>query len=160
MRIAKVQISLCIRTVWSGPLLSAINTIGYKRMYKWRTKTRMSPCACAGWYEYFAYFAQTRRHCFAWRGLLWNTVGSPYLEDQGTLWNTSRYPYTRYIRFAQLRKKINRTTKFHKWICYLNPEVRDMKILRKRREISPLFYNILSLLLDYHVKTGQIFTSR
>ena len=41
MGTAKAQISLRIRAVWSGPLLSANRTIGYYRMYDWRTKARM-----------------------------------------------------------------------------------------------------------------------
>ena len=44
----------------------------------------------------------------------------------------------RHIRFAELRKKINLATSFHKYICNLTPEVRDiLKILWKRREIAP-----------------------
>ena len=56
----------------------------------------------------------------------------------------------RHIRFAELRKTINRTTTFNKWICNLTPEVnRYIKnIVEKRRNcslgaISPLFNNIL-----------------
>ena len=56
----------------------------------------------------------------------------------------------RHIRFAELRKKINRTTTLHKWICNLTFEVRDIlkKIVEKRRNcslgaISPLFHDIL-----------------
>ena len=33
----------------------------------------------------------------------------------------------RHIRFAELRKKINRTTTFQKWIGNLTPEVRDIR---------------------------------
>ena len=44
----------------------------------------------------------------------------------------------RHIRFAELRKKLNRTTTFHKWICNLIPEIRDLlKILWKRGDIAP-----------------------
>ena len=46
-------------------------------------------------------------------------------------------------------------------MCNLNPEVRynSENIVEKRRNcslgaISPLFHNILLLLLDFHVKTG------
>ena len=35
MATAKVQISLCILTVWSGPSLSGNKIIGYYRMYVW-----------------------------------------------------------------------------------------------------------------------------
>ena len=55
----------------------------------------------------------------------------------------------RHISVAEVRKKINRTTTFNKWICNLTPEVRDiLNIVEKRRNcswgaISPLFHNIL-----------------
>ena len=66
----------------------------------------------------------------------------------------------RHIRFAELRKLINRTTTFNKWICNLTPEVNRYteKIVEKRRNcsenivekrrncslerITPPFYNI------------------
>ena len=62
------------------------------------------------------------------------TVNSRYLEVQGTLWNFEileiSVPW--HIRFAELRKKVNRTTTFHKWICNLTPEVTDiLKLLWK-----------------------------
>ena len=40
MRTAKAQISLCIRTVWSGPSLTANKMIGYYRTYERRAKAR------------------------------------------------------------------------------------------------------------------------
>ena len=44
----------------------------------------------------------------------------------------------RHIRFAELRKKIIRTTTFNKYICNWTLEVRDiLKILWKRGEIAP-----------------------
>ena len=47
-------------------------------------------------------------------------------------------------QICRIKEKINRTTTFHKRICSLTPEVRDiLKILWKRGEISPLFDNIL-----------------
>ena len=61
----------------------------------------------------------------------------------------------RHTRFAELRKKIVRTTTFNKYICNWTLEVEDvLKILWKRGEIgaiSPLFHNIFYLLLDFHV---------
>ena len=67
----------------------------------------------------------------------------------------------RHISFAELRKIINRTTTFNKWICNLTPEVGDiLKILWKRGEIAPqeqflLFSTIFYyLFFDHHVKTG------
>ena len=46
----------------------------------------------------------------------------------------------RHIRFSELRKKINRTTTFNKFICNWTLEVRDIsKILWKRGEIAPSF---------------------
>ena len=60
-----------------------------------------------------------------------------------------------------MRRPINRTTLFNKWICNLTPEVRDiLKILWKRGEIAPkeqflLFSTIFCyLILDFNVKTG------
>ena len=56
----------------------------------------------------------------------------------------------RHIRFAELRKTINRTFTFNKWICNLTPEVKKYieNIVEKTRNcsvgaISPLFHNIL-----------------
>ena len=68
----------------------------------------------------------------------------------------------RHIRFAELRKKINRTTTFHKWINNLMPEFRDiLKILWKRGEIAPLFHNILLPIVRISCQNrDQIFTSR
>ena len=40
MRTPNAQISLRIRAVWSGHLVSANRTIGYYRMYEWRVKHR------------------------------------------------------------------------------------------------------------------------
>ena len=69
-----------------------------------------------------------------------------------------------HIRFAE-EEKINRTTTFHKCISNLTPEVGDvLKILWKKGEIAPqehfflLFHNILSPVLDFHVKTGTRFS--
>ena len=67
MRIAKSQISLPIRAVWSAPLLSANRIIGYYRMLQWTTIARMRPCACAEWCE-STHFAHAQRHFFLWHG--------------------------------------------------------------------------------------------
>ena len=64
MRTAKAQISLRIRAVWSGPLLSANRLIVYYKMYEWRAKAWIILCACTGWSE-SAHFAHVRRHFFA-----------------------------------------------------------------------------------------------
>ena len=69
---------------------------------------------------------------------------------------------------CSIEEKINRTTTFHKWICYLIPEVGDtMKILRMRGQIAPqeqlLLFSIIFwyLLLDFHVlTTTRFFTSK
>ena len=65
------------------------------------------------------------------------------------------------IRVAEVRKAINRTTTFNKWIGNLTPEDKDiLKILWKRGEIAPqeqflLFSTIFCyLFLDFHIKTG------
>ena len=67
----------------------------------------------------------------------------------------------------QNQGKINLTATFHKWICNLTPEVRDiLKILWKREEIAPkkqflLFSTIFYyLLLHFHFKTGTRFSLR
>ena len=42
----------------------------------------------------------------------------------------------RHVRFAEFRKKMNRTATFNKCICNLTPEITDiLKILWKRGEI-------------------------
>ena len=65
MRTSKAQISLRIRAVWSKFSLSANRIIRYHRMYQWRAKARMGPCACAGWCE-SANVVHAQRHVFAW----------------------------------------------------------------------------------------------
>ena len=99
MLTGKVQISLCIHAVWSGPSLPINRINGYYRMNGWRAKAQMVICACAGWSE-SGHFVQ--RQFFTWCSA--NTVNSRYLEFQGPLWNTSRYPYFDVTRFAELRK--------------------------------------------------------
>ena len=82
-------------------------------------------------------------HLFSWRSIyIWITlilredqvvsftVDSRYLEDQETLLNTSRYLY----------QKINRTATFHKWLCNLTPEVRNiLKLLWVCKQWSSFF---------------------
>ena len=48
-----------------------------------------------------------------------------------------------HIRFAEFRKKMNRTATFNKCMCNLTPEVRDI--------VKILWNNICYLLLDFHV---------
>ena len=56
-------------------------------------------------------------------------------------------------QLSSIEKIRNRTTTFHKRICNLTPEVRDiLKILWKRgeiRAISHLFYSILLLVVRF-----------
>ena len=73
-------------------------------------------------------------------------VDSRCFEVQWSLWNTSRYPY---LDISDLQNWIwkNRTNTFHKRICNLTSEVRDiLKILWRRGEIvayiAPLFHYI------------------
>ena len=73
----------------------------------------------------------------------------------------------RHIRFAEFRKKMNRTAIFNKCICNLTLEVRYIEnIVEKRRNcslgaISPIFHNIFYLLLEFRfLGSDQIFTSR
>ena len=61
----------------------------------------------------------------------------------------------RNIRVAEVRKTINRTTTFNKWICNLTPEVRGiLKILWNRGELLLFPIIFCYLFLDFHVKTG------
>ena len=46
---AKTQISLRIRTIWSGPSLSTNRIIWHYRMYQRRTNAWIRLCACAVW---------------------------------------------------------------------------------------------------------------
>ena len=82
-------------------------------------------------------------------------------EVQGTLSNTSWYPYSD-ISDLQNWRKMNRTTTFHKWVCNLTPEVKDiMKILWKRGgAISPHFHNILLPVVRFPCLTGTRFSLR
>ena len=71
-------------------------------------------------------------------------------------------------QISRIEEKINQTTKFHKLICNLMPEVRGiLKILWKRGEKMLLrsnfsaFHNILLPVVRFPCeKRGQIFTSR
>ena len=88
---------------------------------------------------------------------------SRHLEVRGTLWNTSRYPYLDTSDLQNWREKSN--NHISQWICNLTP-VDILKLLWKRGEIAPyeqflLFSTIFCyLLLDFHVKTGKVFTLR
>ena len=68
----------------------------------------------------------------------------------------------RYIRFAELRKTINRTTSFNKWICNLTPEVKRYieNIVEKRSNFSSYIYIFWYMLLDFDVRTGVRFSLR
>ena len=68
VRLAKAQISLRIRAVWSGPSLSANRIIRYYRMNGQTVSAWMILCACAVG-SISANFAHVRMHFFAWRGL-------------------------------------------------------------------------------------------
>ena len=70
-------------------------------------------------------------------GSLWNTVDTLSQIPRDSL-KYFEISVLRHIRFADFRKKINRTTAFNKCICNWTLEVRDMlKILWKRGEIAP-----------------------
>ena len=62
----------------------------------------------------------------------------------------------RHIRFAELRKTINRTITFNKSICNLTPEVCDL-LKYCGRELSLLSHNILLLLVRFPLKQGPNF---
>ena len=63
--------------------------------------------------------------------------------------------HTLTYQICRIEEKINRTTTFHKCICNLTPEVRDiLKILWKRGAV------FCYLLLDFHGKTGTRFSHR
>ena len=65
----------------------------------------------------------------------------------------------RHIGVADVRRTINRTTTFNKWIYNMTPEVRNIyKIMWKRGEIRSNFSSFpqyfFYLFLDFHVKIG------
>ena len=62
----------------------------------------------------------------------------------------------RHTWFAELRKTINRTTTFNKWVCNLTPEVKR-NIEYFVAKFSTIFWY---LLLDFHVRTGTRFSLR
>ena len=80
------------------------------------------------------------------------------------LWNIRTSTY----QICRIEEKMHRATEFHKWICYLTPEVRGtLEILWKRGEIAPLEQFLLFstifcyLLLEFYVKNrDHILTSR
>ena len=89
---------------------------------------------------------------------LWQSalVISKYKELYGILQDIRTSTY----QICRTKEKINRTATFHKWICNLTPEVRDiLKILWKSGEIA-LSTTFCYLLLDFHVKTGTRFSFR
>ena len=59
--------------VWSRPSLSTARITGYYRMYQWRAKARMRPCAYAVWSESI-HFVHASRQFFAWRGPAWSLL--------------------------------------------------------------------------------------
>ena len=67
----------------------------------------------------------------------------------------------RHIRFAELRKTINRTITVNKSICNLTPEVCDL-LKYCGKEENFLFFSIIFcyFLLDFYVKTGTKFSPR
>ena len=96
-----------------------------------------------------------------------NTIDSRYLLSPRESLKHFEISVPRYIRYAKLRKTINRTTTFHKWRCNLTPDIRDIfKILSKRggkrRNCSFLLFSAIFcyLLLDFHVKTRTRFSLR
>ena len=79
---AKSQISLTIRTVWSGPSLSANGIIGYYRMSEWRSKVRIVLYTCT-WQSESTYLTPAWGHFFfTWTGPY--TVELQWLEH---LWD-------------------------------------------------------------------------
>ena len=66
-----------------------------------------------------------------------------------------------HIRFAELKKTINQTTTFNKWICISTPEVKRYIENIVEKEQFLLFSTIFwYLLLDFHVGTGTRFSLR
>ena len=71
----------------------------------------------------------------------------------------------RHIRFAELRKKINQTTTFHKRVCNLTPvkvEI-SLKYCGKEEKLQFLLFSTIFcyLLLNFHVENrDQILSSR
>ena len=140
MRTAKAQISLRIRAVWSGSSLSANRIISYYRMYEWRANTKMILFACAGWSESL-YFANDRRHYFAWRGpyktvQLPNWVLPNYVKWSSRIFITGQFrSYVLTLRdlARKQKQKKNKTKKKKK------------KTRKKWFKISNWYYNITAL---------------
>ena len=74
-----------------------------------------------------------------------NIQSTPIISKSKGLSEILRDIHTLTYQICRIEDKINRTTTFHKCICNMGPEVRDiLKILWKRGEIaSPRFHNIL-----------------
>ena len=62
-RTAKAQISLRIRAVLLGPVLSAKRTIWHNRMSHWRANARMRLRACAVWIRIFEFLRMFEDIC-------------------------------------------------------------------------------------------------
>ena len=115
-------------------------------------------CATLSLVSFFSFFFDilgTSSSCLSsWH----NKTIQSNISVQGTLLTYFEISVLRHIGFAELSKKITRTTTYHKWIF---PEDRDiLKIMWKRGEIAPLFHNILLPIFDFHVKTGTRFSLR
>ena len=138
MRSVKAQISLHIRTLWSGTWLYANRTIGHYRMYQWRANAHMWLCACMGWIWICKFCTCSKTYS----RLPLSRIPRDSLKH-------FEISVLRHIRVERVRKTINWTTTFNKWIYNLTPEVRNIyiyKIMWKRGElapISPLFHIIL-----------------
>ena len=64
----------------------------------------------------------------------------------------------RHIRVERVKKTINWTTTFNKWICNLTPEVRNIyKIMWKRGEIAPFPHYFVTCYHSFMLKQGPDF---
>ena len=74
---ANCLISMRIRVVWSGPLLSANRIIWYYKMFQWRENVWTRFCVWAEWCA-FSHFEHDLRYTFAWRDPILNCLSDKY----------------------------------------------------------------------------------
>ena len=129
MPTAKVQLSLRICAVWSGPSLSANRIIGHYRMNQWTANARMRLCACVGWIWICAFCACSK---------------TPF-----------RLAKPIYSWLSLSRTRLSRITAYLEvkiWSLPKHEKSNNNKILWKRGEIAPkeqflLFSTIFSIYL-------------
>ena len=96
---------------------------------------KISPISCiSNWWQLAVTQAGVKRHVAYWEGPKYSRLSlSRSPRDFLKYWISE----PRNIWFAEWRKKINRTTTFHKWICNLTPE--DLFVLRFYGPVNPMW---------------------